>query len=88
MLAKLKEKFVLGAHKIEHIDSILQHHPVYVFSQIPEAMVRLLGFHPVSDLNHTLSLLLEGSGFKIAVMPYGGLTFPNVNKDKQLHRPK
>jgi nickel-dependent lactate racemase len=88
MLAKLKEKFVLGAHKIEHIDSILQHHPVYVFSQIPESMVRLLGFHPVSDLNHTLSLLLEGSGFKIAVMPYGGLTFPNVNKDKQLHRPK
>jgi nickel-dependent lactate racemase len=80
MLAKLKEKFVLGAHKVEHIDSILQHHPVYLFSQMPEAMVRLLGFHPVSDLNHTLSLLLEKSRFKIAVMPYGGLTFPYVHK--------
>ncbi|SEC38915.1 Nickel-dependent lactate racemase [Paenibacillus sp. GP183] len=78
MLAKLKEKFVLGAHKIEHIDSILQHHPVYLFSQMPEALVRLMGFHPVSDLNHTLSLRLEQSGRNIAVMPYGGLTYPYV----------
>lgn len=81
MVAKLKEKFVLGAHKVEQIDQILRQHTVYLYSQVPDAIVQLLGFHPVSELDETLARLLSDSSLQIAVMPYGGLTFPSINKE-------
>jgi nickel-dependent lactate racemase len=80
MMAKLNEQFVLGAHKIEQIDKILRHHSVYLYSQVPEAIVRLLGFHPVPELNETLAVLLSNRALDIAIMPYGGLTFPFLQK--------
>jgi nickel-dependent lactate racemase len=80
MLTKLKEQFVLGAHKVEQIDQILRKHTVYLYSQVPEAIVHLLGFHPIHDLNETLAALLSNSKLKTAVMPYGGLTYPLLKR--------
>jgi nickel-dependent lactate racemase len=76
IMDKLNEKFVLGAHKIAHLDKVLQKHKVYLYSQLPEPIVQLIGFHPIVDLQDTINGLLAESSFRCAVMPYGGLTFP------------
>jgi len=79
MTQKLKQSFVLGAHKIEHIDHVLQQHDVYMYSEMPPAVVQLIGMHPVSNLETFLAEHLALSSLRIAVLPYGGMTFPRVN---------
>jgi nickel-dependent lactate racemase len=78
MVKKLKEQFVLGAHKVVHIDEVLKKHEVYLFSAIPRPIVELIGFRPVTDLQDTVDALAAEAGPDIAVMPYGGITFPYV----------
>lgn len=73
---KLKEQFVLGAHKIEHIDQVLQNHEVFLYSDMPHSLVELVGFQPVSDLQACIDKLLANPYGTIALMPFGGLTFP------------
>ncbi|MEW9702238.1 nickel-dependent lactate racemase [Paenibacillus sp. SI8] len=77
MTQKLHQKFVLGAHKIEHIDQILKQHKVCLLSELPPATAQLIGFHPVPELHSFLHERIASS-MKIAVMPYGGLTFPRL----------
>jgi lactate racemase len=75
----LQEKFTLGPHKMLHIQSVLQKHRVYLFSDIPSPLVELLGFHPVSDLQATLNVIISENHLQtVAILPNGGLTFaPN-----------
>jgi len=73
----LNRRFVLGAHKIPYIDDILQQHRVHMYTDMPSAMVTLVGFEPVHDLQATVDRLCEARpGAAVAIMPYGGLTFP------------
>lgn len=75
----LKQKFVLGAHKLAHIDEILQKHEVYMVTDMPAPQAELLGFRPVADPEELLRQLASQAGaeedMRIAVLPYGGLTF-------------
>jgi nickel-dependent lactate racemase len=80
MVAKLKEQFVLGAHKVLHVDEVLQKHRVHMYSDLPEPIVRLLGFQPVADLQAAYDTLTADSSKSIAVMPFGALTFPQTNR--------
>lgn len=75
----MKQEFVLGAHKIMHIHEILQQHEVFLYSEIPDSTVELLGFHPVSDLQACVDRLAESGS--LALMPYGALTFPTQTKE-------
>lgn len=75
---RLNEQFVLGAHKIEHIHKITKNHKVYTYTDIPSPLVELLGFQPIDDLQKTIDQLTE-SLERIAVMPYGSLTFPQTS---------
>ncbi|ALS24403.1 MULTISPECIES: nickel-dependent lactate racemase [Paenibacillus] len=76
MTAKLKQHFVLGAHKILHVDEVLNSHPVYLHSSLPRHMTELLGFHPADHLETVLKDLSKTSPLELAVMPFGSLTFP------------
>jgi nickel-dependent lactate racemase len=77
MARKLRERFVLGAHKAEHIDQLLKRHRIYLYSDMPRASVELTGFTPVEDLDAALAGLLEGRpAARVAVLPHGGLTYP------------
>ncbi|MFC0211883.1 nickel-dependent lactate racemase [Paenibacillus chartarius] len=77
MAAKLKERFVLGAHKTLHIQELLRDYRVYLYSDMPAASVELTGFIPVTDLDRQLEhLFVQNPSAKIGVMPYGGLTYP------------
>lgn len=74
---KLQEQFVLGAHKMEHIDQLLQNYRIYLLSDMSRPQVELTGFTPVDDLQDTLDRLVAGAApLEIAVMPYGGMTYP------------
>jgi nickel-dependent lactate racemase len=76
IVAKLHEQFVIGAHKVLHIDEVLQQHRVFLFSSIPDSIVRLIGFEPVTDLQAVYNRLTSSPNSAIAIMPYGSLTFP------------
>jgi lactate racemase len=80
MTQKLQQKFVLGAHKIEHIDQVLKQHEVCLYSEVLPASAQLLGFHPISDLDSFLAERISEPSLKVAVIPYGGLTFPQVRQ--------
>ncbi|MHC0619194.1 nickel-dependent lactate racemase family protein [Paenibacillus sp. M.A.Huq-82] len=80
MTKKLKQQFVLGAHKIEHIDKVLKQHEVYLYSEIPASSAHLLGFQPIADLNSFLAAHLSKPSVNVAVIPYGGLTFPQIRQ--------
>jgi nickel-dependent lactate racemase len=80
IVQRLKEKFVLGAHKIEHIYEVTKNHKVYLHSDVPESLIELLGFHPVHDVQSTLEELTENIN-RIAVMPHGAITFPQIQQN-------
>jgi lactate racemase len=74
MVRKLKEQFVIGAHKILHIDELLQQHQVYLYSSLPSYLPELLGLHAVQNLQQTIDTILT-PGMKVGIMPYASLTF-------------
>ncbi|MDF2722895.1 MAG: hypothetical protein K0Q59_2570 [Paenibacillus sp.] len=76
MAAQLQQQFVLGAHKITHIEEVVSKHTVYLYSDMPEPIVELVGFHPVRDLDETFRRLLAHQDIEVALMPHAALTFP------------
>ncbi|WP_274366140.1 nickel-dependent lactate racemase [Paenibacillus thermotolerans] len=72
---ELKQNYVIGAHKIEHIAAVTSKHNVYLLSDMPDPIVKLLGFKPITNLESDIAHLVSDMP-KIAVMPYGALTFP------------
>jgi len=83
IVRKLSERFVLGAHKISHLDEVLREHPVYIHCDMPEPLTELAGFRSARDLNATVTGIV-GQGIRhVAVMPYGSLTFPRPEQSDQ-----
>jgi nickel-dependent lactate racemase len=73
---KLNEQFVMGAHKIAHIDQIVSKHTVYLYSDMPDPLVELAGFIPVRDLAQLVAGVIHNENCEVALMPHGALTFP------------
>ncbi|WP_239630386.1 nickel-dependent lactate racemase [Paenibacillus sp. H1-7] len=80
---KLKQQFQLGAHKLLHLDDVLSRHTVYLHSSIPRPIVELLGFIPAENLQSAFHLALTNKAVKLAVMPFGSLTYPQVLQKPQ-----
>jgi lactate racemase len=74
----LNQQFVMGAHKIAHIDQILSQHDVYLYSELSPATVELIGFRPVQDLQETLRSLTSNPEHRVALMPHASITFPQL----------
>jgi nickel-dependent lactate racemase len=75
MVSKLHENFVLGAHKILHVDEVLRNHRVYLHSSLPNHLTQLLGFTPAQDLQAAVTSVLNRPDLLLAVMPFGSLTY-------------
>ncbi len=86
MVDKLKRQFVLGAHKILHIDEVLQKHRVHIHSRIPEPIVRLIGFEPARNLQAAYDRLTADRSRSVALMPCGALTFPQMQSTITSHK--
>ncbi|WP_281890808.1 nickel-dependent lactate racemase [Paenibacillus sp. YYML68] len=76
MAAKLRAQFVLGAHKVLHLQEVLEKHEVYLLSALPRALTQQLGFRPVEHLDDVLEPLVKRHQGSIAIMPFGALTYP------------
>jgi nickel-dependent lactate racemase len=76
-LKQLKNKFVLGAHKLQVLDQVMKNHTVYLFSDIPKPITELLGFHYVHSLPEWCETHIASNGSKAGIMPVGSLTFPH-----------
>ncbi|KIL38854.1 hypothetical protein SD70_23815 [Gordoniibacillus kamchatkensis] len=77
MARKLQEQFVLGAHKTGHIDQLLKRNRIFLYSEMPPAAVELAGFIPIDDIEAAVAQLAgERPDVRMAIMPYGGLTYP------------
>lgn len=87
ILRKLNEQFVLGAHKIEHIEQLVSKHTVYLYSDMPEPLVELAGFTPVSDLQRLVEGVIHNKDCEVALMPHGALTFPASAPDRNTAAP-
>ncbi|WP_426450581.1 nickel-dependent lactate racemase [Paenibacillus sp. S-38] len=78
----LKEHFVLGAHKLLHVEEIVNRVQVHLYSSLSPHWVDLLGFSTISDPNEWLRrTLAEQSDLSLAVMPFGSLTFPQPSEE-------
>jgi nickel-dependent lactate racemase len=73
-IAGLSDTFVLGAHKLKLLDAVIRNHRVYLYSDIPAAILYLLGIEQVDDLQRWAETNLK-SGLSIAAMPCASLTF-------------
>ncbi|MFN0222181.1 nickel-dependent lactate racemase [Paenibacillus sp. KR2-11] len=78
----LKEHFVLGAHKLLHIEEIVNRVQVYLYSSLPSHWADMLGFTLVDRLNEQIASLTQTKTTRIAIMPYGALTFPMPEQGK------
>ncbi|CAG7650403.1 Lactate racemase [Paenibacillus allorhizosphaerae] len=76
MVARLQQNFVVGAHKILHIDEVLRSYKVYLHSSLPTHVTELLGFIPAPDLNGAIASETCHPDTTVAVMPFGALTYP------------
>ncbi|GIP34288.1 nickel-dependent lactate racemase [Paenibacillus sp. J2TS4] len=77
---KLSQTFILGAHKLEQLDALLQKHRIYLHSEVPSAVCELLGFYPANELQSTLDELTFARPIQAAIMPYGAITFADKNQ--------
>ncbi len=80
MTAKLRDRFVLGAHKILHVEEVLRRARVFIHCSLPRHLIELLGFYPADDLSVTTQALLQAPGAKLALMPFGSLTYPRHHR--------
>jgi nickel-dependent lactate racemase len=76
MVAKLQQQFVLGAHKVLHLDEVLSQHTVHLYSSLPKPLVELLGMRSVSDLQRSFDEISKPADLQIGIMPFGSLTYP------------
>ncbi|KUO63027.1 MAG: hypothetical protein APF84_10900 [Gracilibacter sp. BRH_c7a] len=78
IISKIKENFVLGGHKAAAIANLLKDVHIYVLSSMDEVTVKKAFFTPLKELSD-----LENEDFKtVYVIPYGGLTLPEVRTEK------
>ncbi len=81
ILSKIKENFVLGGHKAAAIANLLKDIEIYVLSAMDEETVRKAFFTPIKQLAD-----LENEDFQtVYIIPYGGLTLPEVNAKREVN---
>jgi lactate racemase len=75
--AALKKDFVLGGHKAYAIARLLQRGTVYLLSDLPDDLSRMLGFIPISTLEEGLEIIYNDNHKKLTyVMAQGSLCVP------------
>ncbi|MCI3926929.1 nickel-dependent lactate racemase [Paenibacillus sp. TRM 82003] len=79
-IESLGKAFILGAHKLLLLDKVLRKVKVYLYSDIPDPIVSLLGFTPVNDLEEWVRARVT-EGKAVAAMPCASLTFPEAVKN-------
>lgn len=80
LIEKNRHQFLLGAHKTAYIAKAVQKANIYFVSDMPEKDIRKLYFSPFGNGQKALAaaLLEIGTQAEILVMPWAGLTHPQI----------
>ncbi len=79
ILSKIKANFVLGGHKAAAIANLLKDIQIAVLSSMDEETIKKAFFIPLKQLSD-----LENEDFQtIYIIPYGGLTLPEVKTQEE-----
>jgi nickel-dependent lactate racemase len=78
----VKKSFQLGGHKAAAIAMVSNKASIWMVSDLPEEIVKLLFATPFNKLDKAIheALLKLGKDSRILVMPVGGSTLPEVTK--------
>lgn len=74
VIERIKEKFIIGAHKAYLLAKEIQWARVYLYSEMDPSEVKDAFLHPLSDLKEVDSLLEKAK--KIIALPYATTTLP------------
>jgi len=79
-IARIRQEFVLGAHKAAVICQVLKRNKAYLVSDIPEELAEECFFMPARTVGEALQSALEEMGpeAKVLIMPYANSTVPQV----------
>lgn len=83
ILERAKKEFVLGGHKSVFIASAVKRAKIYLVSDMNYEAVIKMFFEPFSSLQEAIDKAFEIKGHSpsILVMPWGGLTVPELLRD-------
>lgn len=79
ILTRIKANFILGGHKAAAIANLLKDIQIYVLSAMDEETIKKAFFSPLKQLSD-----LENEDFEtVYIIPYGGLTLPEVKTEEE-----
>ena len=82
LIKRIKEDFQLGGHKAAAIAKTLGKAQIWLYSDLPDEVVKGAFLRPIHDVQAALDEALESAGpnAKVIVMPYSGSTLPALKK--------
>lgn len=82
MIEEIQKNFKLGGHKAAAIALVLERSVIFLVSDLPEDLVRLIGFIPFATVQEAVDAALDrlGAEAKVLVMPAAGSTLPIVEE--------
>jgi nickel-dependent lactate racemase len=83
IIARIREKFVLGGHKAAAIALVQKKAKIFMVSEMDADIVKSIFMEPYSSVQEAYNDAIKelGQDVKVLVMPYGGSTLPVVNND-------
>ena len=83
IIARIREKFVLGGHKAAAIALVQKKAKIFMVSEMDADIVKSIFMEPYTSVQEAYNDAIKelGQDVKVLVMPYGGSTLPVVNND-------
>lgn len=73
LIGRLKEKFLLGAHKAALLAQMRKMFRIFLVSSFPPEIVRRIGLIPVDDLQKEVNKAIVSKSIKVLLVPYGNV---------------
>lgn len=83
IIARIREKFVLGGHKAAAMALVQKKAKIFMVSEMDADIVKSIFMEPYTSVQEAYNDAIKelGQDVKVLVMPYGGSTLPVVNND-------
>jgi nickel-dependent lactate racemase len=78
IIADIKDRFILGAHKAASIAMVLERAKIFMVSDLPDDLVRSIHLMPFASLQEAVDEAIRqmGENSKVLVLPEAGSVMP------------